>query len=536
MFKKLLCKEKKEAEKNKDQKKEADEEFDYERDLFNDYLQEVLIGIEPEEMKEEEEEEEEEEEDDDDDDDDDDEDDDDVDDDDDEFYLEDVEKLIEELKGEEEELEPNDFLIVSERRSFLIAAESVDEGHPDKLADQISDAILDEALRQDQNSRVDIETLLSPNLIVITGAIATQAQFPVEDIVRQVIRAVGCGGAETGFDLEKCRIIPDITWQSRRIEESPGHDLDEFKSVKMTSVYGYAVQETPEFMPWPVMLAHRMMMKASQLRRSGQAPWLLPGGKVQVAIRYIKGEGSGTGLWNDEELAKNIREKNQLRPVAVEKIIISLPHKKMVTESEMKKVVMAEIVEPVIPPSLNPSCPLVEICEINFSDNSSWPGQAAYIGLSGRKTMVDSYGGCCPPMLESFSGKDPWHLERSASYLARYMAKNILAAGLADRCTVHLAYKQNGAKPVMVHVNTHGTGKVKDSVFERAVSRLFPLRPDQIIRDLVLTRPIYQKASVFGHFGRELPEFTWERCDRQSALTTYFNMLYALRNTLKESD
>jgi len=495
---------------NEDEKK-RDDEFYCERELSREEVEEFIRKMEKEENEEEDEK-------------------------DDPYYGE-WEEILEKLREDEmkkQQEEDDDIGFepgheeAADRKFFLITSESVDEGHPDKLADRISDAILDEVLKQDENARVHVETLISPGLVAVSGEISARAYFrqlPIEDIIRQVIRDAGYGEPETGFDLEECRIVTNIVMnteqKSKPDNNSPSSDSCAFKVNDLCLVSGYAVMETPELMPLPVVFAQQMMMKASQLRRSGEAPWLLPGGKAQVTVRYVldKKENDQTG-W--EDLTGDFCRSNKLKPARVEKVIINLPVKKNTNKEEMRKIVIGSMIKAVIPFRFYPSCPLEKICEINFPDESFRERPGIHVGLSGRQILIDSYGGFCRPGNGGFSGKDPGHIERSGSYLARYIAKNIVAAGLANRCTVQLGYVAGRDEPWLIEVNTHGTSDLSALSLERAVRKIFPLKLHDIIKELKLNRPIYQKTSAFGHFGRELPEFLWEHCDRRDALLAYF--------------
>jgi len=387
--------------KKNEEERELGDEFLYERELSQEEVEEFIRRMEKEENEEEDEKN-------------------------DPYYGE-WEEILEQLREDEmkEQQEKDDDIgfepgheEAADRKFFLITSESVDEGHPDKLADRISDAILDEALKQDENAHVHVETLISPDLVVVSGDISARAYFrqlPVEDIVRQVICHVGYGEAETGFDLEKCRIITNIATNTNQKansgNDSPDSESDAFKVNDQCLVFGYAVRETPELMPLPIALAHQMMMRASQLRQSGEAPWLLPGGKVQVTVRYIlKEEKDYRSGW--EDVTSDFCSSNTLRPARVEKIVMSLPVKKNANREEMRKIVIGGIVRAVIPFQFYPSRSFEKICEINFLDESFWRRPDVLIGLSGRQTLIDSYGGICRPGSGGLSGKDPGHIER----------------------------------------------------------------------------------------------------------------------------
>lgn len=383
--------------------------------------------------------------------------------------------------------------------SYLFSSESVTEGHPDKVADQISDAVLDEALSQDpEEARVACETLISHGLVVVAGEITTTTRLDIPEIVRRTISEIGYKDSASGFDPENCCIVCDIRKQTHEIAGAVGQPDRELGAGDQGHMFGYATNETPELMPLPIMLAHRLVMKSAELRRSRQIPWLLPDGKSQVTVRY---EGH--------------------RPVAVEKVVLSLQYTESVDETEVRDTVIREIIEQIIPPDLR--SPGIEY-HVNPSGKFTIGGPAADTGLTGRKIIVDTYGGSCPHGGGCFSGKDPTKIDRSASYAARYIAKNIVAAGLAERCTVQLSYAIGMAEPLSVMIDNDGTGQVDEHELEKAVREIFPLIPGKIIDALELRRPIYKKTAVYGHFGRELPEFTWERCDRVEALMSYFGL------------
>jgi S-adenosylmethionine synthetase len=407
-------------------------------------------------------------------------------------------------------------------RSYLFTSESVAEGHPDKIADQISDAVLDEALSQDPLSHVACETLVSHNLVVAAGEITTKAMLNIPEIVRRVISEVGYDEKKSGIDPARCIIVTEIRKQSEEIGQAVGdgkgpdkenpkkpdkneedslnrkEGRDELGAGDQGLMFGYATDETPQLMPLPIMLAQRLVMKAAELRKTSRIPWLLPDGKSQVTVRYEDG-----------------------RPVTVERVVLSLQHKDGIDKDELEETIKREIIEAVIPSELRSGS--IQYF-INPSGKFTSGGPAADTGLTGRKIIVDTYGGSCPHGGGCFSGKDPTKVDRSGAYAARYAAKNIVAAGLARRCTVQLSYAIGDPEPTSVMVDTHGTGNVNDSLIEKAVREIFPLKPGQIIKELKLRRPIYRKTAVYGHFGRELPEFTWERRDRIEALRQYFRV------------
>lgn len=388
---------------------------------------------------------------------------------------------------------------LSQSRNYLFTSESVSEGHPDKIADQISDRILDEFLALDPNARIACETVLADQFVLVAGEFKTadQAVFEAirdnaEKIVRQVIRDIGYTSKEDGIDPNKCEIKIAFNRQSVHINQGVDQADGEIGAGDQGLMFGYACDETPELMPLAISLAHKLVRKQAELRKSGALPWLRSDAKSQVSVRYVDG-----------------------KPVTVEKVVLSTQHSPDISTTELRKVVRREIVDAVIPAELRGSN--FEVL-INPTGRFEVGGPNGDTGLTGRKIIVDTYGGSCPHGGGAFSGKDPSKVDRSAAYMARYIAKNIVAAGLATKCLVQLAYAIGVVDPVSVMVDTYGTGKLSDEELEVLVRDKFKLTPKGIIDSLDLQRPIYARTAAYGHFGRELPAFTWERTDRADAL------------------
>ena len=371
------------------------------------------------------------------------------------------------------------------REEYLFTSESVTEGHPDKIADQVSDAVLDAILTQDPTGRVACETLLTTGLVVVAGEITTSCYVDIPKVARETIREVGYTRAKYGFDSETCAVITAIDEQSGDIAMG----VDALGAGDQGLMFGYACNETPELMPMPIMLAHRLVERLSQVRRRGELDYLRPDGKSQVSVRYVDG-----------------------KPVAVETVVISTQHSPDVTLEKIRQDIIEKVVLPTIPGELLDRKKAT--FHINPTGRFVTGGPMGDTGLTGRKIIVDTYGGSCPHGGGAFSGKDPTKVDRSACYMARHVAKNIVAAGLAERAQVQVAYAIGVAEPVSVMVETFGTGKVPSSKLEQMVRRHFDFTPAGIIKYLNLRRPIYKKTAAFGHFGRNEPEFTWERTDR----------------------
>ncbi len=378
---------------------------------------------------------------------------------------------------------------------FLFTSESVSEGHPDKVADQISDAILDAILSQDPKSRVACETLVTTGMAMIAGEITTKAYVDMPQIVRQTIREIGYNDSSMGFDCETCAVLTSIDRQSPDISQgvTEGEGMHKEQGAgDQGLMFGYACNETPELMPMPITFAHKLTKRLADVRKSGLLTFLRPDSKSQVTIQYV----------ND-------------KPIRVDTVVVSSQHTPDVTYETLKEGIIEEVVRKVIPADL-----LDEKTKyfINPTGRFVVGGPMGDCGLTGRKIIVDTYGGQGSHGGGAFSGKDPSKVDRSASYMARYVAKNIVAAGLAAKCEVQLAYAIGVAEPVSVMINTFGTGTIPSDKIARIASEEFDMRPSAIIEILDLLRPIYRQTAAYGHFGRELPEFTWERTDRADSL------------------
>jgi S-adenosylmethionine synthetase len=386
-------------------------------------------------------------------------------------------------------------------KEFLFTSESVSEGHPDKMADQISDAVLDALFRVDPMARVACETLLTQNTVIVAGEVGTAAsvRIPVEDIVRETVRDIGYVDPSYGFDAKTCVVQNMLGRQSADIAAAVVNRSDgEIGAGDQGLMFGFAVRETPELMPLPIMLAHRLVERQSRLRKEGRIPWLRPDAKSQVTVRYV---GS--------------------RPVAVERVVLSTQHAGDVQNRRIYDEVRREIIDVIIPAELRSKT--MEYF-INPSGRFEIGGPQGDTGLTGRKIIVDSYGGSCPHGGGAFSGKDPTKVDRSAAYAARYIAKNVVAAGLAEKCTVQLSYAIGIVEPQSLMINLHGQRKVEERLVEQAVREMFQLTPKGMIGMLDLRRPIYKKTAAYGHFGREIPEFSWERTDKAEALRKRFGV------------
>ncbi len=380
-------------------------------------------------------------------------------------------------------------------RNFLFTSESVSEGHPDKVADRISDGVLDALLEQDPLSRVACETLITTGVAVVAGEITTSAVVDYQQVVRSAIKEIGYNSSDMGFDHASCAVMVTLDKQSQDIaqgvNEGEGLDLDQ-GAGDQGLMFGYACEETPVLMPAPIHYAHRIVERQAQVRKSGQLPWLRPDAKSQVTIRY---------------------EEN--RPVAVDAVVVSTQHAPEIAHNDLKEAVIEEVVKPVLPKDLDISN---IVYHINPTGRFVIGGPVGDCGLTGRKIIVDTYGGAGRHGGGAFSGKDPTKVDRSSAYMGRYVAKNIVAAGLAARCEVQIAYAIGVAKPVSMMINTFDTGRITDQRIEQLILEHFDLRPKAVTRQLDLLRPIYRKTAAYGHFGRELPEFTWEKTDKAAAL------------------
>ncbi len=378
---------------------------------------------------------------------------------------------------------------------FIFTSESVSEGHPDKVADQVSDSILDAILTQDPRARVACETLVTTGMVVIAGEITTDAIINYSEIARKTIREIGYTDSEMGFDADTCAVLVSIDRQSPDIAQgvSEGEGLHKEQGAgDQGLMFGYACNETPELMPMPIQLAHQLVAKLSEVRKSGELHFLRPDSKSQVSVEYVDG-----------------------KPSRIDTVVISTQHTPDVTHAEIEKHVIEKVVKEVIPAAL-----LDENTRyyINPTGRFVVGGPMGDCGLTGRKIIVDTYGGMGRHGGGAFSGKDPSKVDRSAAYMGRYVAKNLVAAGLADRCEVQVAYAIGVAQPVSINVNAFGTGKVSEDRLAELVREVFDMRPRAITEQLDLLRPIYQKTAAYGHFGRELPEFSWEKTDKASIL------------------
>ena len=374
---------------------------------------------------------------------------------------------------------------------YLFTSESVSEGHPDKVSDQISDAVLDAILTQDTNARVACETLCSTGLIVMSGEITTNASVDYNVIARETIKRIGYTSSDIGFDSNTCAVLtafnkqsPDIAQGVNRTKEQ---ELDQ-GAGDQGLMFGYACDETPQLMPMPIYYAHRLMERQAELRRSGRLTWLRPDAKSQVSVSYKNG-----------------------KPQRVETVVISTQHHPDISHVALTEAVIEEIIKPVIPKAM--------LCVdtrylVNPTGRFVVGGPMGDCGLTGRKIIVDTYGGAAHHGGGAFSGKDPSKVDRSAAYAGRYVAKNVVAAGIASRCEVQIAYAIGVARPVSLMVETFGTGKISDDKIAKLIERNFDLRPRAIIHSLNLLRPIYLKTAAYGHFGRDEPEFTWEAADK----------------------
>jgi S-adenosylmethionine synthetase len=378
---------------------------------------------------------------------------------------------------------------------FLFTSESVSEGHPDKVADQISDAVLDAILAQDPRSRVAAETLVKNNLVVLAGEVTTNARVNFDAVARKTIRRIGYTDPAIGFDTNTCTVIVAYGEQSRDIaqgvDEGKGLDLDQ-GAGDQGLMFGYACDETPSLMPMAIYLAHRLVERQSEVRRDGRLPWLRPDAKSQVTMRYANG-----------------------KPDSIDTVVLSTQHAPGLSHKQIEEAVVEQIIKPVLPKHMVKG--KVRYL-VNPTGSFEIGGPTGDCGLTGRKIIVDTYGGSAPHGGGAFSGKDPSKVDRSAAYAARYVAKNIVAAGLASKCLVQVSYAIGVAQPTSVMVTTHGTGKLSDDKLAQLVQANFDLRPKGIIQRLDLLRPIYEKTAAYGHFGREEPEFTWEATDKALAL------------------
>ena len=376
---------------------------------------------------------------------------------------------------------------------YLFTSESVAEGHPDKVADQISDAVLDAILREDPKARVACETLVMQGNVIVTGQITTNCYVDVPHIVRNTLKEIGLNNARDGMDWETCGVLVSITEQSPDIAMGVNEtETHEQGAGDQGMMFGYATNETEKLMPLPIMLAHRLVRRLSECRKDMTLPYLRPDGKSQVTVEYVDG-----------------------KPRRVDAIVIAAQHSGNVNREKMREDIITQIIKKVIPLNM-----LDEKTKYYINETGRFVigGTLSDTGLTGRKIIADTYGGFGSHGGGCFSGKDPSKVDRSGCYMARYIAKNVVAAGLADRCEIQISYAIGIAEPVSVMVNSFGTGKMPDDEIRELVKRHFDMRPKAIIDHLNLLRPIYRKASVFGHFGRDDPDFTWERTDKAEIL------------------
>ena len=379
---------------------------------------------------------------------------------------------------------------------FLFTSESVSEGHPDKVADQISDAVLDAILEQDPTGRVAAETLVSTGLVVMAGEITTAVKHDYGRIARETIRRIGYNDPELRFDADGCAVMVCYGRQSPDIARGVDHASDEYLNQGAGDqglMFGYACDETPTLMPFPIYYAHRLVQRQSEVRKDGRLSWLRPDAKSQVTVRYVNG-----------------------KPVAIDTVVLSTQHHPSMNERQkaLAEAVIDEIIKPVLPANMLVGTKYL----VNPTGRFEIGGPHGDAGVTGRKIIVDTYGGAAPHGGGAFSGKDPSKVDRSAAYAARYVAKNIVAAGLATQCQVQLSYAIGVARPINVTVYTENTGKLPDDQLAALVNEHFDLRPKGIVRMLDLLRPIYEKTAAYGHFGRDEPEFTWEATDKVETL------------------
>ncbi len=375
----------------------------------------------------------------------------------------------------------------------IFTSESVSEGHPDKMADQISDAILDAILEDDRNARVAVETMVKTGMAIVAGEVTTSTYVDLEDVVRKVILDIGYNSSDLGFDGASCAVLNAIGKQSPDIamgvNESEGHEQGAGDQGLM---FGYATNETDVLMPAPIYYAHRLVERQAELRKHRTLPWLRPDAKSQVTLRYDNG-----------------------KPVAIDAVVLSTQHDADISQADIHEAIMDLVIKEVLPAEWLHAGTRYHI---NPTGQFIIGGPVGDCGLTGRKIIVDTYGGMARHGGGAFSGKDPSKVDRSAAYAGRYVAKNIVAAGLADRCEIQVSYAIGVAEPTSISINTFGTGKLSDTRIAELVREHFDLRPKGLVEMLDLKRPIYRKTAAYGHFGRELPEFTWEKTDRAAAL------------------
>jgi len=383
-------------------------------------------------------------------------------------------------------------------KEYIFTSESVTEGHPDKMADQISDAILDYIIQRDPNARVACETLVSNGFCIIAGELKTEIYAPMQEIAREVIREIGYTNASFGFDYRSAGVLNGIGEQSSDINQGVDQSSGEIGAGDQGIMFGYACNETPELMPLPILLAHKITAKLAEVRKNGTIPFLRPDGKAQVSVKYVEN-----------------------KPVAIDTIVVSAQHDDNINHKTLSDAIMLEVLAEVIPKELlNDDITY----HINPTGRFVIGGPQGDAGLTGRKIIVDTYGGSCPHGGGAFSGKDPTKVDRSAAYAARYIAKNLVSANVAERITIQIAYAIGVVQPVSIMIDTHGTSQIEESKIEDCVKNLFDLSPAGIIKELDLLRPIYKKSASYGHFGREEPEFTWEKTNRSDEIKSYLSL------------
>ena len=379
--------------------------------------------------------------------------------------------------------------------AYLFTSESVTEGHPDKVCDQISDAFVDEYLRQDPDSRIAVETAVTTDFVVVAGEVTSRADFDrerQEGLVRNIIREIGYDSEDLKFDAESCNVVLRLHPQSPDIDQGVTAAADKDQGAgDQGLMFGYATNETPEMMPMPISLAHKLTRRLAEVRRRGILPWVRPDGKSQVSVRYKDG-----------------------RPASIETVVVSTQHDPDVPADDIREAIIENVIRPVLDGMWNDSIKV----HINPTGRFVIGGPHGDAGLTGRKIIVDTYGGMSRHGGGAFSGKDPSKVDRSASYMCRYVAKNVVAAGLAERCEVQVAYAIGVSEPISLYVQTFGTGRIPDGDIEGIIRKHFDLTPAGIISQLDLKRPVYRKTSTYGHFGREGSEFSWERTDRAAEL------------------
>ncbi len=382
-------------------------------------------------------------------------------------------------------------------KEYIFTSESVTEGHPDKMADQISDAILDYIIERDKSARVACETVLTTGICLIAGELKTKIYAPMQDIAREVIREIGYTDASFGFDYRSAGILNAIGEQSIDINQGVDRVSGELGAGDQGMMFGYACSETPELMPLPISLAHKLTAKLSEVRKNGTVPFLRPDGKAQVSVRYSDG-----------------------KPISIDTVIISAQHSQDISSDILRDSIITEVIEEIIPKELLKDTTY----HINPTGRFVIGGPQGDAGLTGRKIVVDTYGGSCPHGGGAFSGKDPTKVDRSGSYMARYIAKNLVKAGVSKRLTLQIAYAIGVSKPVSIMVDTHGTSSINNIEIEKSIREIFDLTPLGIIKELDLLKPIYKKTASYGHFGRENMGFSWEETNRIDEIKSYLKI------------